>query len=711
MVVDDKSDLVAAIGEAFGDEGFIAPEFSKSARIRLAVASILSFFPLVLYLLFLLSVSVFSLYLAVRFFPDFFDSPNSLFIALYFLAVIALLMLFLGLLRPLFSRPFDEVTLLLSEDDHPDIYNYVNAFAELVQVDKVSRILLSMDVAVDVSYSGLRSWREKRLTLTLGLPVIATLTLNEFSALLVHQLAPYHDKKMAGRFALIRWVRAWLYGVVHNEDDFTHRLADLSGKSALITKALAPVYIGLVLVNKLFSVGLDVIEMVTHRALESLQFYADEMQAQVCGSAYFDDLLKKLAQVDQAFHVASEEVLSKKSVPENMADLISEKYARMPAAGDQFIEMARSEYFDNWHLLPPPNVRARRITQFNYAARNVADMALVEVFQNVDKLGVELSALFYKKHQLIVDEKDSRDKTDSNSPRTITQPKEEEILKRVTSGLFRRDVVWEFPQADKFTHVPEEKITPFLNKLVVSIRHSLPDLTRYMDLVADYDKHMARLHLAKWLIKDGSRQRPSVEEVDELNFYKKDFEKAFSGKREFYRKSYGVRVAAAVALGKSSKAYGSAVSLIKLLSRLSTIQDSVYETKIKGATLAALLAKQAEGATVHRNTISRLTRMVLKLVGDIERVLEGLPLGFLPEGTDPKANKLDLECLNGADYERLVLERFLELVSYYEAYNTAMSAKLGQFVEMVENKKGIESVVIAAARQGATASRGTDDKA
>ncbi len=696
----DSQDIAVAVDAAFSREDFVVPEFSKQARIKLAVAMVLSLVPIVLYIVFLVVLLVVALYLAVRFFPDLIESPNSFFITLYVITLAVFLTVFFSLMRPIFFRPVDTVLKTSLSEEEPALYAFVNTFSALMSVDAVQRVQVSMDVALDVSYPTWRSLRDGRLTLKLGLPLIATLSLNEFAALLVHQLAPYQNADIKTRFSLIRGIRAWLYGAVHNEDAFTSWLDKWSEKSALLGKLLAPARLGTAVVNQLFQGGLNVVEVVSGGAVEQVQFYADEMQAQVCGSAYFDVLLKRLVAVDQAYHGVSEAALSEAYLPPNFADAIAEKCMQSTAPGDQFIEMARSDYFDNWHMLPPPNVRTRRIAQFDYAPRQPFQGVLKELFSDVSSLGAELTLLFYQKHQLSFNRQSEPQKIIAKGPHCIALPKEDAVLKRITSGLFRRDIVWEFPQADKFSHVPEEKITPFLNKLVVSIRHSLPDLNRYKELVDDYDKYMARLHLAKWLIKDGSRQRPTAEEVAELHSYKKDFEKAFSGKREFYRKSYGVRVAAAVALGKSSKAYGSAIKLIQFMSRLAMIQDSVYETKTKGATLASLLARQAAGDTVHQNTISRLTRMVLKQVADIEKVLDGLPCNFLPEGLDVDENRLDLECLNGADYERQVLERFQELVNYYEAYNTVMSAKLGQFVEMVERKKGIESVVIAAARQG-----------
>lgn len=677
------------------------PSAPKSYFAKLVAVACLSLLTLVLYAG-VVSVIIFHIISTlIQFLPSFGDSANSFYICAYILVFVLLLLISLCLLRPFFRSKSVAVSVELSKEEQGPIYEFANKVAAAFQVAGLERVVISNDVVVDVGFESLRDFYRGRLTLNIGLPLIPIISKAEFCSLLAHELSHFRLTKVRRAYSVIRYLRGWLYRITHNHDGWYDALEVIAGKVGMFRFICVPGFIVLGLTNRIFQFFLEWTEWLSESVVSESAYYADQVQANIMGSESFDQLLKHLVRIDQAYQLAIEETLRGSEAPENIAEAICRAYKKNSVQSSQFIEMERSELYNSWHLLPAPNKRTRRMKQAAIESVFSDDGTLASLFVDVEAVGVAVSAKFYEINDVVGDLKKS-DKTNFDCRGSIALPDEEAMLKRFTSGLYRRDIAWEFPLADKFSSLPSEKIIPFSNKLVGSIRRSLPELTRYMELLDDYDRQQSRLHYAQWLIKDGSKNRLGADEIDELKFNKKEFEKKYSGKKELYRKSYGIRVAAAVAMGKTSKAYASAVKLIQLLLRLGGLQDAISESKIKCSTLEKLIVRRTAGDDLHQKTISRLTRMMLKVVEDLEIVLVRMPVNLVPKGAELREGRLDLDQLNGEDYEILVSDRFFELVRYYEAFNTAISAKLAQFVEMVERRQGIESVVVAVVKPSLT---------
>lgn len=660
---------------------------------KLYMLVFLSSLPLFFYALFLILACGFFLKTATRFLFVVIEASAPFYTFAYCVALVLIGGVLALFCRPLFTvrRDLDDVK--LDRDVEPGLYALANTLSARLGVEQVADIYVTTDVVVDASYGSVRAFKERSLSLRLGLPLLVTLKANEIAALIAHELTHYSHPKIRVVYYLLRNIRQWLYLNVHRRDLFLERLETLSENYRALAAITLPIRLGIYFVDKLFAGFLALVENISQQATYEIEFIADEVQAQIIGSRNFDLSLKRLVQVDQAYHYAFEKMLSQESLPANMSDLIHALYVKSPVPSNQFIEMAVSEQFNGWHLLPTPSSRTRRIASLNYEPLFHLDKPIEDLCTDLDAMGISLTKAFYQTHDIQSDATSASAILDERN-RPLPLPAEMAILKKYSSGLFRRDVVWLLPQDDKLKSLPEDRIIPFLNKVVVSVRHSLPEFNACIGLLDDYNKHLAQFHFYQWLIKDGSKNRPDADAIENAQYVIKEFETKHGRTIESYCKSYGVRVAAAVELGRESKAYRSAKTLMAMLLRLSALQSQVRDAKIKCNTLEKLLARRAEGDVFHQKTISRLTRMVLKTVENIETGIGNFSPSLLAQETPINVlqTRLRLEELNGEDYERMVADRFHELVRYYEAFNTGISAKLAQFVGMVERKKGIETV-------------------
>lgn len=661
--------------------------------VKLYVLVFLSCLPIFFYAVFLILACGIFLKTALRFLLVVLEAQAAFYTFAYCVALVLIgggLALFC---RPLFTLRRDLDDVKLDRDVEHGLYALANTLSARLGVEQVADIYVTTDVVVDASYGSLRAFKERSLSLRLGLPLLVTLKANEIASLIARAFTHYSHPKVRVIYYLLRNIRQWLYVNVHRHDPFLERLEAFSENYRVLATITLPIRVGIYFVDKIFAGFLALVESLSQQATYEIEFIADEVQAQIIGSRNFDRSLKHLVQVDQAYHYAFEKMLSQESLPANMSDLIHALYVKSPEPSNQFIEMAMSEQFNGWHLLPTPSSRTRRIANLNYEPLFHLDKPIEDLCTDLDAIGVNLTKGFYQVHDIQSDAAAPPAILDERN-RPLPLPAEMAILKKYSSGLFRRDVVWQLPQDGKLASLPEDRIIPFLNKVVVSVRHSLPEFNACIGLLDDYNKHLAQYHFYQWLIKDGSKNRPDADAIDNAQYVIKEFETKHGRTIESYCKSYGVRVAAAVELGRESKAYRSAKTLMAMLSRLSALQLEVRDAKIKCATLEKLLARRAEGDVFHQKTISRLTRMVLKTVENIEAGIGNFSPSLLAQANPINVlqTRLRLEELNGEDYERMVADRFHELVKYYEAFNTGISAKLAQFVGMVERKKAIETV-------------------
>lgn len=673
-------------------------DFSHNAPkglVKMQITAVVSALPIFAYVLVLLFVLFYFFKAVLGQFMSVLNAGVLIYLIAYVGAVLIFGVLIFLFARPLFKAKAKNTCAIIGKDREPNLYAFVDSIAKRLSLDSIIKIRISPEVVVDAEFESIKDFKEKQLTLTLGLPLLATLKMHELASMIAHEFSRYADPKISKIYFAERWLLHRLYDLTHKDDSIVVTIDKITEKFTFLIPVFIPIRLVLQFVNGICSSVQGMVESISKEMLYDIAFYADDFQAQVIGSRQFDPLLKRLVRVDQAYHFTCEKMLSGENKPRNMADLIVALYDKNPLPENQFIEMALSEAFTSWHMMPTPSSRTRRMLEKEIDPIYSLQADVKKLISGMNALGEQLTVEFYEANA--IDSKSFDQSKTSVKPTTggrIPLLAEEKILKVYASGLFRRELVWSVPLDNKLEALPEERLIPFLNKVVLGIRQSLPEFNKCFDLTEEYQRHVLSLHFYQWLVKDGSKNRPSVESMDSAKLYVKEFDVKFGKTFDAYCKSYGVRVAAAVELGKGAKAYKSAKSLLKILSGLAQIQEQIRDAKVKTTTLEKLLKRREDGELEHKQTIARFSRMIFKVVQAMDSAMSKVPANMLAEEFrfDIGQNRLREELLNGKDFEFKVAERFNELLPYFEAYNLVISAKLAQFVGLVERKRDIEPV-------------------
>lgn len=227
------------------------------------------------------------------------DDPR-LYVVLRFgpLAVGAILVFFL--LKPFLARrakapePFT-----LDPEGQPRLHAFVERCCAVLGARPPARIDVSLEVNASASFArGLRSVFAGDLALTLGLPVVSNLDLNQLTSILAHEFGHFAQAAGMRFYYLSRIVMAWLVRVAYERDRWDVKLEAHSRRGALVVRAVC----GVARLGVWLSRG--VLKGLVHAGAAAggllsrqMEFDADRNAMRLCGSEAFASALLELPEL------------------------------------------------------------------------------------------------------------------------------------------------------------------------------------------------------------------------------------------------------------------------------------------------------------------------------------------------------------------------------------------------------------------------------
>ncbi len=136
----------------------------------------------------------------------------------------AVLVLFM--VKPLLARrPKEAVPRSLRPEDEPALFAFVNKVCQAVGAPLPRRIDIDLNVNASASYRrGLVSMMGNDLVLTIGLPLVAGMSVEQFAGVLAHEFGHFTQAAGMGFGALIHRINSWFAYVVWQRDAWDDRL-------------------------------------------------------------------------------------------------------------------------------------------------------------------------------------------------------------------------------------------------------------------------------------------------------------------------------------------------------------------------------------------------------------------------------------------------------------------------------------------------------
>lgn len=208
------------------------------------------------------------------------------------------------LLRPIFGgfRSYHGRVLLTHEA--PALFELVKKMSAHLDVKAPKRIEVNNETAIRVdAYSGVNSIYRDEYKIIIGLPLIMSLSLNELSAMIAHELSHFRSKQKKVAFYLMHHVSEWLYFRATGQDKRYQKLLKRMQKEKLPKYEYVELWVWqrIHLCQQAIFMGLFQL----HRRLTAwksreIEFDTDAVARTVSGSQAFRDMFKAVRSAQYA---------------------------------------------------------------------------------------------------------------------------------------------------------------------------------------------------------------------------------------------------------------------------------------------------------------------------------------------------------------------------------------------------------------------------
>jgi hypothetical protein len=230
--------------------------------------------------------------------------------------------------KPLLARPSRmERSRSLTRQSEPLLFGFVDRICDEVGAARPRRIDVDCNVNASAGFRrGVLSMLGNDLVLTIGLPLAAGLSLQEFGGVLAHELGHFSQGMGMRLSYIVRSIVDWFVRVVYQRDQWDEWLESAAGEldiriGWILLVAQLFVAIGRGLLWVLLHIGLAISGIM----LRQMEFDADRYETRFAGSKSFGNTVRKLHLLNAAFGVSQQQLsasLDTRQLVDNLPGLI-----------------------------------------------------------------------------------------------------------------------------------------------------------------------------------------------------------------------------------------------------------------------------------------------------------------------------------------------------------------------------------------------------
>jgi Zn-dependent protease with chaperone function len=252
------------------------------------------------------------------------------------------------MIKPLFApRGQRSKSFTLEMSDQPLLFRFVERLCHTVRAPMPRRIALDSQVNASASFRrGVWSLMGQDLVLTIGLPLVAGLSLRQFAGVLAHEFGHFAQGSGMRLTFVVRSVNAWFARVVYERDAWDEQLVSWAdqmrgGSWVVLAAARGMVWLTRRVLWALMWVG----HVSSCFMLRQMEYDADRYEARIAGSETFArtvDRLFVLALANQGAHVDLRRSWQAGRLADDLPRLILANVDQMKSHAEA-IDEARSE--------------------------------------------------------------------------------------------------------------------------------------------------------------------------------------------------------------------------------------------------------------------------------------------------------------------------------------------------------------------------------
>jgi len=322
---------------------------------------------------------------------------------LYLFPPILGVILILFMLKPLFSSPYEvSPPRTLKRNQDPLLFIFVEHLCDAVGAPRPAEIRVNCDVNASASLGrGFWGVFSNKLTLTIGLPLMAGLSLRQFGGVLAHEFGHFTQGAGMRLTYLVRFISHWFTRVVYERDIWDYRLERLShsldfrlGIFLHLTRAM--IWVSRRILWCLMMVG----HAVSGYMLRQMEYDADRYEVRYFGSNTFATTSQRIALLSVAYHQAMDDLgvfYEENRLVDNFPQLVAHNASELTPQQVQtireLVDNQPTHWFDT-HPSDAQRVASAMKTKTRGICRVHAPAAILST--QFDRLCCVVSSDFYK---------------------------------------------------------------------------------------------------------------------------------------------------------------------------------------------------------------------------------------------------------------------------------------------------------------------------
>lgn len=306
------------------------------------------------------------------------------------------------MLKPLFAKTEEPPTLaVLTPEQEPLLFAFVERICRAVNAPMPREIALDNQVNASASFRrGVWSMFSNDLRLTIGTPLVAGMTTQQFAGVLAHEFGHFAQGAGMRLSYLIRTISHWLTAAVYQRDNWDAQLVEWSNTDIRVSWV---VYLtrGVVwLTRRALWVLMYVGHLVSSYLLRQMEFDADRYETRLSGSETFAQTSQRLTQLSVAHSVALDDLSDfyrEGRLGNNFPKLINMNVNKFDESTLEKIRKLEKQQTSGLFDTHPSNQeRIASARRENTAGVFRDDRPASVLFRNFDAIAVHTTLLFYR---------------------------------------------------------------------------------------------------------------------------------------------------------------------------------------------------------------------------------------------------------------------------------------------------------------------------
>ena len=249
-------------------------------------------------------------------------------LVIYLAPAIAGVIAIIFMVKPFLARvPQASEPMVLDEEEHADLYRFVDKLADCVGAPKPCAIHVDVQANASASFHrGFWGFLTNDLVLTLGLPLVGAMNLRQLTGVMAHEFGHFTQGSAMRLTYIIRSIQHWFARIVYERDQWDVWLENSINAAPFFAWKLC-LYFAKFMVwvsRKVLWLMMLIGNVVCCFMLRQMEYDADRFETHISGSECFRDTCHKLPQIAIGKMIATNRLsdsLSEKRIGQDMVAL------------------------------------------------------------------------------------------------------------------------------------------------------------------------------------------------------------------------------------------------------------------------------------------------------------------------------------------------------------------------------------------------------